>query len=582
MNFLELPKEKSKTLPKKLSKSVRKSLKDAKYTTKFVINQARARSLSPSPYHLSGQIRNARSANPSPTSPYPNNAISGSKSSQQIYADQQDSRANNNPHYNSFDRTDIIDAYVKQERSKYEIKEEFTVYVGTWNTNGQDPNEEIFTWLNRKNSPNTSPKVNTRRQRPNSSNKNAGPDFKNPDMYVLGFQELDLTKDAYIYANSNLERQWLLKIEQTIGTRNYFKVKSVRLAGIMLCIYVKSSRMKYIKDVNFATVGTGLMNQFGNKGGACVSMQIQDTSICIISSHLAAQMDNVNRRNQDYQNIMHRMFKDNINGRPLRMDEYDTARSISSHDVILWLGDLNYRIYADKMSNDEFLSRLSNVSATDNQNSNENSKEGENTDNQINLQEEAYMQIVNRADQLMVEKNKGNIFENFIEGAISFPPTYKYDIGTDTFDTSEKARQPAWTDRILYRHNNSQIRKLQNYTSHMEHKISDHKPVSAEIIMDISTVDEAARRKVQKAVIKKLDSNENASRPSCSLDVHSLDFGEVYFRQPLRKVIKVTNNGTVPFKFSISVPGMDQNKQAFKGVRGVDLKRNFSRLKTYP
>jgi hypothetical protein len=34
---------------------------------------------------------------------------------------------------------------------------------------------------------------------------------------------------------------------------------------------------------------------------------------------------------------------------------------------------------------------------------------------------------------------------------ISFPPTYKYDLGTSIFDTSEKQRCPSWTDRILWK-----------------------------------------------------------------------------------------------------------------------------------
>ena len=36
-------------------------------------------------------------------------------------------------------------------------------------------------------------------------------------------------------------------------------------------------------------------------------------------------------------------------------------------------------------------------------------------------------------------------FSGYEEGPLLFRPTYRYDIGTDTYDTSEKMRIPAWT-----------------------------------------------------------------------------------------------------------------------------------------
>jgi hypothetical protein len=55
-----------------------------------------------------------------------------------------------------------------------------------------------------------------------------------------------------------------------------------------------------------------------------------------------------------------------------------------------------------------------------------------------------------RHDQLNQQRKLGRAFVGFEEGAIRFPPTYKYDKRADCFDTSSKKRSPAWTDRILY------------------------------------------------------------------------------------------------------------------------------------
>ena len=47
----------------------------------------------------------------------------------------------------------------------------------------------------------------------------------------------------------------------------------------------------------------------------------------------------------------------------------------------------------------------------------------------------------------MDETLKQLIFRGFKEHPIGFRPTYKYDPGTDDFDTSSKQRIPSYTDR---------------------------------------------------------------------------------------------------------------------------------------
>lgn len=51
------------------------------------------------------------------------------------------------------------------------------------------------------------------------------------------------------------------------------------------------------------------------------------------------------------------------------------------------------------------------------------------------------------ADQLNFAMTSGTAFSGYIEGPIVFRPTYRYDVGTDNYDTSEKLRIPAWTGK---------------------------------------------------------------------------------------------------------------------------------------
>lgn len=39
-------------------------------------------------------------------------------------------------------------------------------------------------------------------------------------------------------------------------------------------------------------------------------------------------------------------------------------------------------------------------------------------------------------------------FAGYEEGPLLFRPTYRYDLGTDNYDTSEKMRIPAWTGKL--------------------------------------------------------------------------------------------------------------------------------------
>ena len=107
------------------------------------------------------------------------------------------------------------------------------------------------------------------------------------------------------------------------------------------------------------------------------------------------------------------------------------------------------------------------------------------------------------ADQLVLEQSAGNVFHGFREGAISFAPTYKYDLFSDDYDTSEKCRVPAYTDRILFTRRRPagplardwRDGDIVTYTR-AELKVSDHRPVLAVFEVQAREVDTENRARV--------------------------------------------------------------------------------------
>ena len=70
----------------------------------------------------------------------------------------------------------------------------------------------------------------------------------------------------------------------------------------------------------------------------------------------------------------------------------------------------------------------------------------------------------------------------------------RYDVGTNVFDTSAKARLPAYTDRVLFLSADGDSIKATEYTSYPSIKLSDHKPVSATLHVALCADGEPIKR----------------------------------------------------------------------------------------
>lgn len=88
----------------------------------------------------------------------------------------------------------------------------------------------------------------------------------------------------------------------------------------------------------------------------------------------------------------------------------------------------------------------------------------------------------------------GQAFVGLQEGPIKFLPTYKYDNGTNTYDTSEKMRIPAWTDRILFK---GPCMKQTLYCRE-ELLLSDHRPVRSLLEFQALVINKEKRNRIQR------------------------------------------------------------------------------------
>ncbi|SPO26090.1 related to INP52 - phosphatidylinositol phosphate phosphatase [Ustilago trichophora] len=355
------------------------------------------------------------------------------------------------------------------------------ISLGTFNVNGQLPSDDIPTiiglkkWLRAE---------------------------QEPDLIVLGFQEVDTSSGAYLYYSPAREDAWTRSITQALGRRadKYRKIAAKQLVGLMILVFVRTDleadvseglqamerrcwdwneiykRLRFrltqpkmedfwespataaqIREVEInrgSDLGDSSKEQPTNPFKTAhdaeeeassengrqegVEQELQEA----VSSGKQAKDDNGLIDNKQPPHAFSSDAAPSRNGITTNAAEFSTLpvspkptspppgvplppstsyteHPIMEHDIILHLGDLNFRL---DLSHSE-AHRL--------------------------IRSRQY-ELLYRYDQLESLRTSGSLFDDFEEGKIDFAPTYKFDKGTDRYDTSEKQRVPAWTDRVLW------------------------------------------------------------------------------------------------------------------------------------
>ncbi|NWZ67293.1 PI5PA phosphatase, partial [Acrocephalus arundinaceus] len=272
------------------------------------------------------------------------------------------------------------------------------------------------------------------------------------DMIAIGLQEVN-SKINKRLKDALFTDQWSELFMDVLSPFHFILVSTVRMQGVILLVFAKYYHLPFLQDIQTDCTRTGLGGYWGNKGGVSVRLSIFGHMVCFLNCHLPAHLEKAEQRKEDFATILH-----------MQQFEGPVANGILDHDLVFWFGDLNFRIESLDICFVKYA-----------------------------IDSNVLSQLWEK-DQLNIAKSTWPVLRGFQEGPLNFPPTFKFDVGTNKYDSSAKKRKPAWTDRILWKikptskglgtgghrpsHGVLSVSQL-CYCSHMEYTVSDHKPVAA-------------------------------------------------------------------------------------------------------
>ena len=334
---------------------------------------------------------------------------------------------------------------------------------------------------------------------------------KNSDVVYIALQEIDFSAYAIIFGDSDRNETWHRVLCDAASWYNYEPLGENQLGGVFVIAFKRKDSEYNISYQNLFSIRLGVKGLTANKSAVVSKLTVNNSTFIVIGAHLEAHTESLQLRNEQFKSILNKIEEKDI-------------------DYTIFFGDLNYRI--DKPFQET-----------------------------VDLIKEKNIEELLKFDQLKQVQKEDEIISNFHESAISFNPTFKFDDYSNTYDSSPKHRTPSWTDRVLIRTSQpkiwtgltdnlffetnalktvccdncdllpSELPELQHsdkpdypntpicqsYKS-FDVQFSDHRPVVAEYVFDVVTLDKERFSKFKDIQERHLNTINNLAETKVSID----------------------------------------------------------------
>ena len=310
-----------------------------------------------------------------------------------------------------------------------------------------------------------------------------------PGLLVLCLQEI--APIGYAYLGGSFVSPYFNAFRQAVkqAGNSYVNVIARNIGLTAIMVFAQDEIASDISWLQTGMVGVGV-SETGNKGAVAVRVGYgtgdQATHMTFVSAHLAPMEDQLERRNQDYKDIVQRLVFVNEKKSPAEDEEDEDAPLLQGRmphggDIGLYdpnshlfvAGDFNYRTSLQAPS-EEDVKRFPQPTKDES--------------------DPRHFSHFLDHDQLQQQLKAGKTLHGLIEQPINFLPTYKYRYHGEIANDAEHEwkwashRWPSWCDRILY--SPSGI-KPHSYTSLPLFGTSDHRPVALSLSVPLGSVSEA-------------------------------------------------------------------------------------------